>query len=692
MKYFTTFTFVLVTTISFSQNKILFRLSNAASTQINKTSLPNGQLRLSTTNPEVNAIFLRYNFLELDPAFPLAAKFNHPSAVRVSRIFRAVIEPSRIQTITEELSRSAHFDFVYQEKEPITLLVPSDFSLQGGLATLALNKINATQAWDETQGSSSVKIAVLDNGYDITHPDIVNQVVYLDGNVSYQGSGSSHGLPVAGLAAAQTNNNLGISSIGFNSKLMLYKFGNIYNQMMHASLNGAKIINCSFYTSCSPSQAEQDIINMIVANGTLIVASAGNGTLDISCGAVSPVYPASYDNVVSVSGIDLDDTYFNNNNHFNFNNKVDLTAPGWTTFTTYDNNVYSVFSGTSASAPMVAGTLALMLATNTCLDPNLAEFLLKSTTNKSVNNATLFPENAPYVNLSGTGRLDAFEAVKAAKNWPANASLIGQIQGPNVICGSHQFKFGNTWTTLNSNLLTWSSSNPSGLSINASTGVATRLNNFSGQVIVTATFGGACGFSRTFPVVVGKGVPENLFSIGESVYCNSRTLMYNGFVSPVPGATNYQWFVKTGNNPYVATSINGPTQYSMNWAISRTQTQFFKIVVTTPCGNLEAEDGPYQAIPSDCSDGNRIALSAYPNPATNTLTIELLDSATNNTDMKMSEVYQVYLMDRLSKKVFEGQLQDRKMLLPTENLQPGIYYLNVFYKDQALRKQIIIKK
>lgn len=131
MKYLLTAIGVLCFLVSFSQSKILIRIIGEKPPQFSKSLLTNGQMRLTTNSPAVDAIFSKYTFQDFETAFPLARQFDHPAAARVSQIFRLVMERGQAEEILEELSKSGHFDSVYQDNDPVTLLVPSDFSIQG---------------------------------------------------------------------------------------------------------------------------------------------------------------------------------------------------------------------------------------------------------------------------------------------------------------------------------------------------------------------------------------------------------------------------------------------------------------------------------------------------------------------------------------------------------------------------------
>lgn len=328
---------------------------------------------------------------------------------------------------------------------------PNDFA-QPGVNDYALSLINAPQAWDLTHGDDSVIIAISDQNYNILHPDLEGKYVHYDANNNLT---TTHGTAVAITAAGKTDNALGLSSIGFNVSLALYKMN--YNEILAASYAGCDVINVSWSSGCFYSQIEQDIIDEVAANGSFIVASAGNG---FTCGSPDAlVYPAAYRNVFSVSSVgDV-------NNHEQWigdptsthqhNDSVDLCAPGYGVAISPSPNWFIQSSGTSFASAYVSGTVALMLSVNKCLSNQTIAALLKSTS------YPLDALNPNYAGKLGAGRLDAYQAVLAALNTfdplqptftfsdgclAADASANLMIQGAQA---PYQVTWSNNYTGLN---------------------------------------------------------------------------------------------------------------------------------------------------------------------------------------------------------------------------------------------------
>jgi len=297
------------------------------------------------------------------------------------------------------------------------LFAPNDLNFQAGISDYALTLINAPQAWDLTQGDDSVVIAISDQNFEVVHQDLEGKYVHYDaGNTAP----TTHGTAVAITAAGKTNNGYGLSSIGFNTSLALYKMN--FNEILAASYAGADVINISWTSGCFYSQIEQDVMDEVSANGSFIVAAAGNGN---TCGLPDAlVYPASYNHVFSVTSVGPSDNHEqwagDPTSTHNHNDSVDLAAPGYDVAVSPASGWYLNMNGTSFAAAYVSGTVALMLSANKCISNLQIEQILKNTA------SPLNALNPTYAGKLGAGRLDAFQAVLAASSaWnPITPSFL----------------------------------------------------------------------------------------------------------------------------------------------------------------------------------------------------------------------------------------------------------------------------
>lgn len=283
-----------------------------------------------------------------------------------------------------------------------TLEVPNDYSLVS-TTNWALDLIGAQTAWSFTHGDSSVNVAVSDQNFYTNHEELIGKINYYDNTNT---ATRTHGTAVATIVAGNTNNSVGLSSIGYNTTLSLYRMN--YNDMLIASYNGAKVINLSWASGCSFNTYAQQAIDEVYNNGTFIVASAGNGT---TCGGPnSLVYPAAYNHVFAVTSVgsqdNIEKTIGNPNTRHQTNSSVDICAPGHNVPLTAAPGWYLNSSGTSFAAPYVTGTVALMLAVKPDLTNSEIDSILRLT---AKNIDTLNPS---YVGKIGAGRLNSGLAVQ----------------------------------------------------------------------------------------------------------------------------------------------------------------------------------------------------------------------------------------------------------------------------------------
>lgn len=230
--------------------------------------------------------------------------------------------------------------------------------------------IKATAAWEETKGDEKVIIAVLDTGVDLTHPDIENKIQasgrdFANDDVDATDD-NGHGTHVAGIAAAEANNDEGIAGVAWNCKILPVKvmdaegsgfYSWIIEGIRWAADNGADVINLSLGGD-EQAQSLEDAVRYAYEKDIVIVAAAGND-------ATSVLYPAAYDDYcLAVAASDYNDS---RPDWSNFGPEVDVTAPGErvislvpTWFWGPGSIPYAFGSGTSMSTPHVAGLVALI--------------------------------------------------------------------------------------------------------------------------------------------------------------------------------------------------------------------------------------------------------------------------------------------------------------------------------------------
>lgn len=232
--------------------------------------------------------------------------------------------------------------------------------------------ISAVKGWSEARVGSypatgGAPVAIIDTGIDRTHPDLIGKVARCEEQiVAAQQSGSciddtGHGTHVAGILAAVADNGIGVAGVAFNSPLLVCRAlggseqkgraSDIAKCIEWAHAGGARVISMSFAGGRSKT------VHLAIARaweggrpgGSVLVAAAGNGGFNI------PVYPAAYDQVISVAATNDRD------HHAAFSNMhktVDAAAPGAGILSTYRGGGYTRLSGTSMSVPYVSGVAA----------------------------------------------------------------------------------------------------------------------------------------------------------------------------------------------------------------------------------------------------------------------------------------------------------------------------------------------
>ena len=278
---------------------------------------------------------------------------------------------------------------------------------------------DAPEAWDTTTGSPDTLVGVIDEGIDVNHPDLRDNIWtnpgeiagngkdddgnrYVDDVNGYDfanndasvydpdpisGKGDEHGTHVAGTIAAVGNNGIGVAGVNWDAQVASLKFlgpdfgytSDAIEAINYAVAEGMDISNNS-WGGGGRSQALEDAIRRADNAGHIFIAAAGNGGKD---GAgddndATPHYPSSYvvPNVVAVAATDDTDRLASFSNFGA--TTVDLAAPGVGILSTLPGNRYGRYSGTSMATPHVAGVAALLKSQNpTYSDEEMKDQILR---------------------------------------------------------------------------------------------------------------------------------------------------------------------------------------------------------------------------------------------------------------------------------------------------------------------------
>lgn len=378
----------------------------------------------------------------MEPVFPSALPYElqDEQMLEMARIYRLLVNGAMpILKVVRALNQEKIVRYAEPKYIGELAYTPNDPAL---INQNALKLISAEKAWDISKGNTNVWVALLDAGVDTGHVDLKGQFVvnpsdpkngldddndgFVDNykgwnfskkNDNIQFNDIDHGVQMAGLIAASTDNAIGIAGAGFNCKILPITVTNGtstvvygYEGIKYAADKGCKIISCSWNIK-SYSQFGEDVVNYATSKGALVVAAMGNQ------GRQDQNYPAQFKNVLAVSNTDLSDNRVSSSNIGYY---ADLSAPGLNVVTTFPPNTYKRNSGTSMSCAIVAGAAALVATQQPTYTPEEIKAVLKAGTDPLYQNG----KNGFYKNKLGVGRLNMFKTLTYTGSWLELDSLF----------------------------------------------------------------------------------------------------------------------------------------------------------------------------------------------------------------------------------------------------------------------------
>ena len=362
------------------------------------------------------------------------------------KTMQVVVPPDQRVRVLEEIKDKVGmkgFD-VFEERVYDVDFHPSDPAMSAADKKWYLDAIYAEEAWDVTMGSEDVVVAVIDNGFDLTHPELAGKVIMpynaVEDNmnihpITTKSGKNAHGTHVAATAVGNADNGAGLLGIAPKCRLMPIQVGYdnpeghlsgtaIMHGFLYAVENGADVINLSLGTPAHkpfidlPENMQltyiannglleesiwHGLLENAAAKGCIVVFSAGNdhcvSGLDpkkrcqssILVSAVNPEFQkASFSNYGRYPELDLDYST--------------VSAPGVNIYNAAPDGGYKFSNGTSMAAPVVSGAAALLKSINRNFSVDDVRKILQST-GKEVS-----PKIGPVIDL---GR-----AVHAAKRLP----------------------------------------------------------------------------------------------------------------------------------------------------------------------------------------------------------------------------------------------------------------------------------
>lgn len=227
---------------------------------------------------------------------------------------------------------------------------------------------NSVAGWQINQGSDKVVLAIVDTGVDLKHPDLAAKIVpgrdIVDGDDEAM-DGHYHGTHCAGIAAAMTNNGVGVAGFAPNVKIMPVRVldsngsgtsADVAAGIIWAADHGANVISMSLGSSMN-SAVKEEAVKYALSKDIVVVAAMGNR------GDNSMTFPGAQAGVIAVGATDNADKRASFSQYGKW---ISVSAPGvgiLSTFPTYNTSGkkdYGSISGTSMATPAVAGVVALI--------------------------------------------------------------------------------------------------------------------------------------------------------------------------------------------------------------------------------------------------------------------------------------------------------------------------------------------
>ena len=346
-------------------------------------------------------------------------------------------------------------------------------------------------------------------------------------------------------------------------------YSNIISGLTYAVDNGAKVINMSV-AGTTASQALQDAVNYAKDQGAIVVASMGNDNVDTT---TTPYYPAAYSTVIAVGATNSKDqravpfSCGGTEVGSNYGSSIDFVAPGDALIALSNTNLTAItaWCGTSVAAPMVSGTVTLMLAVNPALTFDQVFAALKTGARDQVGLAS--EDTQGWDKYYGWGRIDAYRSLVAAQG----TNLFSQV----AIGGGYTtiFTFLNTGSadvnatltlttgkdgtplvatiTDSSNTVTQTSSfpftvPPSGTQYLTATGASGDTQTGWAKTTISTTSGGLLGGVATFSLANGSGAIQTVAGVMPSSAVSAATIpvnddpsqqRYTGYAVANPGSS-----------------------------------------------------------------------------------------------------------------------------------------------------------
>ena len=577
--------------------------------------------------------------------------------------------------------------------------------------------INVEPAWNITNGSSSIVVAVIDDGVEILHEDLGGRVLngYTCGYPNDIGiplnqsnwDDKSHGTACAGIIAA-SNNQIGIRGVASNVNILpinIFPYQVNMNNLTAIASNidianairwayvRSDVLSCSWQLGNSSNDISSAIHDAVTlgrnGKGCVVVFASGNE------GNVNVAYPAYLNDVIAVGAVQQDRTiwYYSQRGY-----GLDLVAPSGDLgvypnadgdVTTLDlsgilgrnsTNYMHNFGGTSAACPQVAGVAALMLSVNPELTASEVKDKLKST-------ATNLGSTSTY----GSGLVNAWSAVMSA--------LGAGIQGPTVISSSSSYTTGVS----SDFTVAWSVSdsfyNQNCLQQNVPSSNKCTITRNSSHNMSNATL-----------TAVIKKNGATLATVTKNIYAHAgfKGTYYNGVTTKQVNLP-YPMYVKRNANLSLQSPnlINATVTHEGDATVSS-----FSFNSTTGKVNFYLTSNGTCLVKVNCDNGDFYGLPFIVTDNTNILNVaigngQLEVSLEPVGEEKLRNLGYADLADNLLKsepqqwtlevfsattgeKVFSQEVDGTNYIIDTTGWKPGVYVVRAVIGDEVLNEKVVV--
>lgn len=648
--------------------------------------------------------------------------------------------------IANKLFESGFFDYAQPSFTRLMHTMDNPFySSQWGLNNTgqyggsSINDINAPEAWATTTGNSNIKIALIDQGVDLTHPDLSgNLLAGYDATVGAPGGANgsfsgndSHGTACAGIIVG-VDNNIGIKGVAPSCKLIPIRISYIdvnglevwnddwtVDAINHAwSGSGADILSCSWGASGGSGPiAVNNEINAALTQGRankgcVVIFAAGNNNSSvswpansnssiISVGAMSPCgeRKRSSSSLSEVNlGVSTDPQGVSCDGEkwwgSSYGNQLDLVAPGVKIYTTdlqgtagynkgtgTNGNYNASFNGTSSATPHVAGVAALILSINPFLTQSQVCNIIESTCTKVGNynySTTSGRNNGTWNNEVGYGLINAFAAVQAVPKIT--------ISGPTQVCGQATYSINNLPAGAT---VVWSSSNTSVATVAGSGSTATLTKNISnGSTTLSAIINESVTITKS--IWVGAPIVSKVSGLSYCLLGSSSD--YYASIDPLANTTSYSWTLTPSFNNVVNPSDN---RCYIHW--NRAGTYVLEMHAENACGTSTSYWYPIWV-------GGGSSFSLSPNPASSQVEVSMIAGATTmaadvttTSTLNIASVeslgatsYQIKVVDSYGLTVYSATKKEKKFNIQTSTFRNGVYSVIVSDGTNTYQNKLIV--